>query len=1018
MLAANVRANAPAALRGVPTCPPTTRDKPTHAPPTPPRARRPAAMSYRELRNFKEIMATLGYPRLISIENFKVPHFELVADILIWLCHRYDKNMEILDDIRTEQDRVAFLKSVAEQLLVKARVKLNLKNLYASNGFAVRELLKVATLLHDAYKNASAEEGEGQEEAMSVDIGPGHKFADMKLTRSLSQDITKYGARLYELLGNHADAKEAAAKALGKNYDIEDMQKQLHRMVESVGEQTEQMDRMLGNVGQDEQNLQTKIDKKKTELDRHQKRLQSLQTVRPAFMDEYERLEQELNGQYSQYLQSWRNMSFLEAELDAINAQEQEKIQENDRQLQLMQRRLREEELKILRGQAKVDEQAIDDALGQEQRRPGGGMKRPGAASSRRDGGGRGGDGGGGGGGGDFGQDAGIYGSMKPLEEDDEESEEEEEEEEEEEDDDDDEEDEDEDDDEDAQVRAPTRLVSRRPPHAHHPARHPAASVAAPRRIQVGCAAADSRGPSLIDRLELHTRPSRRAAPAPACVRLWAVAHSPRPTPLPFAAPAPLDLSPSVRTGARMAAAAVRRAILAGTAGTVGIWTTTTTTTTSTTMTRRARRRRAAARRTTTSDCRSRSSSRVRGPLGMLCLACTCSCSGACSVVYIPSAFSIKRTIHEPQQALLAAVERGEAADALNAALRPPGRAPDDACAQKARFVCLHLQAELLVRMLQAGGEDLLVVVRVAALEHPLEAAREVLSVPARAQPPEVDAGEAWAERVGREDGERAVGADRMVDGTPSIVEAMCAATEVVDQIGTHEHDHLVSAIPLVLALGSQPPKALQREEVAEHRSGAVVASFATREQLLLQLVNFAAGGEFHRRWAQDLERLSCTVRLHRSCRLPVAALRGSPALGHFPLEGLQEQQKLVAAWSKLVEHVALQREPQPRRLQEATLDPTHQDGNVRFVGHWAQRWLRQASARLQLGVCSSGPWRLRPIVARADGVLYNGGWLLAREQVDVTRRAKQPQRALVALRVRVGHPDGPAAVQAAVHPR
>ena len=105
-------------------------------------------MSFRELRNFKEIMATLGYPRLISIENFKVPHFELVADALEWLCHRYDKNMEILSDIRTEQDRVAFLKSVAEQLLVKARVKLNLKNLYASNGFAVRELLKVATLLH------------------------------------------------------------------------------------------------------------------------------------------------------------------------------------------------------------------------------------------------------------------------------------------------------------------------------------------------------------------------------------------------------------------------------------------------------------------------------------------------------------------------------------------------------------------------------------------------------------------------------------------------------------------------------------------------------------------------------------------------------------------------------------------------------------------------------------------------------------------------------------------------------
>merc|ERR1719399_2120006 len=81
--------------------------------------------------------------------------------------------MEILDEIRTEHDRVAFLKSVAEQLLVKARVKLNPKNLYSANGFAVRELLKVAMLLYEAHKNAGEEMEESDE---VVDIGPGHKF--------------------------------------------------------------------------------------------------------------------------------------------------------------------------------------------------------------------------------------------------------------------------------------------------------------------------------------------------------------------------------------------------------------------------------------------------------------------------------------------------------------------------------------------------------------------------------------------------------------------------------------------------------------------------------------------------------------------------------------------------------------------------------------------------------------------------------------------------------------------------
>ena len=175
--------------------------------------------------------------------------------------------------------------------------------------------------------------------------------------------VFRYGARLHELLGSHADTKEAAARALGKNFDVDTLQKHLHRMVESVAEQTEQMDTMLGNVEQDQTNLQSKIDKKKGELDRHQKRLQSLQvlhssrqclrrsplphttteeagvwrlhastldqwlhlrdtcpnrppplplpqTVRPAFMDEYERLESELAGQYALYVQSWCAATF------------------------------------------------------------------------------------------------------------------------------------------------------------------------------------------------------------------------------------------------------------------------------------------------------------------------------------------------------------------------------------------------------------------------------------------------------------------------------------------------------------------------------------------------------------------------------------------------------------------------------------------------------------------------------------------------------------------------------------
>jgi len=60
----------------------------------------------------------------------------------------------------------------------------------------------------------------------------------------------------------------------------------------------QQLEDLEGNAA----TLDSKIDKKKQELERNEKRLSTLQSVRPAYMDEYERLQGELNGLYTQYL--------------------------------------------------------------------------------------------------------------------------------------------------------------------------------------------------------------------------------------------------------------------------------------------------------------------------------------------------------------------------------------------------------------------------------------------------------------------------------------------------------------------------------------------------------------------------------------------------------------------------------------------------------------------------------------------------------------------------------------------
>ena len=61
-------------------------------------------MSFRELRNFCEIMRSLGYPRIISMENFRIPNFKLVAEITYWLIKRFDPTLGIGNDLIVKKE--------------------------------------------------------------------------------------------------------------------------------------------------------------------------------------------------------------------------------------------------------------------------------------------------------------------------------------------------------------------------------------------------------------------------------------------------------------------------------------------------------------------------------------------------------------------------------------------------------------------------------------------------------------------------------------------------------------------------------------------------------------------------------------------------------------------------------------------------------------------------------------------------------------------------------------------------
>ncbi|XP_076075448.1 clusterin-associated protein 1-like isoform X3 [Mytilus galloprovincialis] len=303
-------------------------------------------MSYRDLRNFTEMMRALGYPRLISMENFRNPNFPLVAEVLKWLVKRYDPSADVIGDTDTEQDRVIFIKTIAEFMATKAHIKLNTKKLYQSDGYAVKELLKVTSVLYNAMKTNTSNQTDSNDDsdvsALSFDITS--RIGDLKEARRLASEITSKGSTLYDLLGREVDLREQRSIVIAKSLEINEVERGMSDSIKAVENEVKKTMMMLDNVASDEANLEAKIEKKRNELERNNKRLQTLQSVRPAYMDEYEKLEEDLQKLYETYVLKFRNLSHLEAQLEDFYRSEQDKFEETEEKLKQMAERLKTEE--------------------------------------------------------------------------------------------------------------------------------------------------------------------------------------------------------------------------------------------------------------------------------------------------------------------------------------------------------------------------------------------------------------------------------------------------------------------------------------------------------------------------------------------------------------------------------------------------------------------------------------------------------------------------------------------------
>lgn len=284
-------------------------------------------MSFRDLRNFTEIMRVLGYPRLISVGNFRLPNFPLVAEILVWLVKRFDPDADIPSEHNTEEERISLIRAVAEFMALKTNVKLNTKKLYQADGYAVKELLKVATLLYDAQNNSNNNNIMSDDNFNAVSFDISNKINELKSTRQLASQLTVTGASLFDLLGREVDLREIRNSKVARQFDTTEIEVALKDVTENIRKEIEDTKKQIENVKDTEQSLDTRIERRRAELDRNQKRLQTLKKVRPAFMEEFEKLEVELRALYDDYVQKFRYLAYLEHLYEDAAKAEQERFE-------------------------------------------------------------------------------------------------------------------------------------------------------------------------------------------------------------------------------------------------------------------------------------------------------------------------------------------------------------------------------------------------------------------------------------------------------------------------------------------------------------------------------------------------------------------------------------------------------------------------------------------------------------------------------------------------------------------
>ncbi|XP_055328670.1 clusterin-associated protein 1-like [Paramacrobiotus metropolitanus] len=284
-------------------------------------------MSYKETKEFVEILAELECPESIQVDSFQYPNFVLIAKLLHWLILKCDAAFQLPLEIEAEQDRIFFLKAGTDHMADRYSIILDPRKLYMADGHAVREMLKIARVLHQALasvSNPSKDVPAFHEDAKNKAIA---KIMDLKAFRKEQGDLVLSSAEMFDLLRKEPENHVMRLNALNLKMDPLKVDEMLAKSVSDAEELTKDYSEKFENIAYDKANLEAKIRKREEEFDRLQKRYQTVQNSKPGFLDETDKLQVELKKLYERYCVRYRNLIGLEDQVKTMEEDLEKKKQ-------------------------------------------------------------------------------------------------------------------------------------------------------------------------------------------------------------------------------------------------------------------------------------------------------------------------------------------------------------------------------------------------------------------------------------------------------------------------------------------------------------------------------------------------------------------------------------------------------------------------------------------------------------------------------------------------------------------